>query len=664
MPGGPQSADVPQGLSSATVANVDTSEPAETPLPPYKRGEYVHVWSNSEKRWYDDGLVLEVVERPRVVQGFKVTRGSVQVRFADKASMKWLVAERALTELRKTLFGWHPLGSEEALPERALLADSSTEEGQVFVARSRKGEIGSLTIADRPGPKSIQSIWTPSDEVSQSGAALVLNPGVAAEWRRALRGEPLPASVITSGIGVSAVVGRNRRGEPGQVDLLEGSGHVDAVHCQRGGRRREDCDVLLLQYTSAELEVQVLRIEGLVDPEYRFGDLTSGLFGLRSARPLVHIELGNAKWRSGYREMPPEAAGNVDLFERAFFPLTQVSQVENMELIVRVVDYRRKSSPLYGSASVKLDAVMSEGCCSCRLELIRGGRIRGQLSLRLALPGRVATSGASTSGIDPSLEVVEEAEVSLLVLKERLHTRIAGVNPDLSRTAELCITTLEEGGNDLGGAVVLIVSTASDVPGASAAPPFEYIDGGASTACFRGVLASAAEDTAKFRRLLASSRSSSGSDFWTASSLEQLVGTLSRQQCEELESKPRGGAWILSPHGTILASGVRLLASGTETRSPGDAGARTDSGVCTSSPTAAPVLRLPRSEQPDEGYRSAVAAVGWMGRKGITGMALLRTDAGTVSAILPNPGGSLVALHVPAIETPKQSSRTQRPGTL
>mmetsp|Transcript_73898 Transcript_73898/g.190713 ORF Transcript_73898/g.190713 Transcript_73898/m.190713 type:complete len:670 (-) Transcript_73898:226-2235(-) len=68
-----------------------------------KKGDMVHVWSNSAGRWSEDGKVQAVLAEATVVEGVMCPAGSVQVVFcgATGASAKWVTPKQRPHMLRK-----------------------------------------------------------------------------------------------------------------------------------------------------------------------------------------------------------------------------------------------------------------------------------------------------------------------------------------------------------------------------------------------------------------------------------------------------------------------------------------------------------------------------------------------------------------------------------
>ncbi|CAK9001267.1 unnamed protein product [Durusdinium trenchii] len=65
----------------------------------YVKGERVEVWSNSQKAWSTDGVVLEAPDRDCVIDGYAIPAGAVKV--TSSAGTKWILPDQVPDVLRK-----------------------------------------------------------------------------------------------------------------------------------------------------------------------------------------------------------------------------------------------------------------------------------------------------------------------------------------------------------------------------------------------------------------------------------------------------------------------------------------------------------------------------------------------------------------------------------
>lgn len=68
---------------------------------PFLQGDSVQVWSNSQSRWFQDGIVEEVASSDCLRHNCRVDAGSVKVAFCNSAVCKWLAPDEATSLLVK-----------------------------------------------------------------------------------------------------------------------------------------------------------------------------------------------------------------------------------------------------------------------------------------------------------------------------------------------------------------------------------------------------------------------------------------------------------------------------------------------------------------------------------------------------------------------------------
>eukprot|EP00928_Gymnodinium_smaydae_P004025 TRINITY_DN11411_c0_g7_i1.p1 TRINITY_DN11411_c0_g7~~TRINITY_DN11411_c0_g7_i1.p1 ORF type:complete len:745 (+),score=202.17 TRINITY_DN11411_c0_g7_i1:107-2341(+) len=57
----------------------------------FKAGDHVEVWSNGQQAWVKDALVVEVLAKSRVIDGYTLEAGSVKVAYGRPEATKWIV---------------------------------------------------------------------------------------------------------------------------------------------------------------------------------------------------------------------------------------------------------------------------------------------------------------------------------------------------------------------------------------------------------------------------------------------------------------------------------------------------------------------------------------------------------------------------------------------
>mmetsp|Transcript_127133 Transcript_127133/g.283381 ORF Transcript_127133/g.283381 Transcript_127133/m.283381 type:complete len:746 (+) Transcript_127133:37-2274(+) len=593
----------------------------------FMEGEFVEVWSNSQQKWLDDGVIVESMDIKRIVDGYKISAGTVKVCFDGGKSFKWVSREDAAVNLRRALpYRWVACASGDAVPPRAALVAGPA--CQAHVARRQEGKtehLGWLTFDDdKPGPRKVLSF---PGGGKGSGEVLVVSSGFAAHWAAVQRGDALPKGAVSAGSrgdaaaaaegggSADACIKRNSRGELTILTPLDGS-------------VPKDTHVLLVQEAQGELEVEVLHLEGLTDAEYRLGDTSGRLMGRRNLRPYAVISLGGGgtttspeavSWRSGFAEASSEGA--IELAgEHGRLPLAFAG---SRELVVRVFDRRLHhggwlgGDSLIGAASLRLDGETLAAVEPLTFELERDGRNtgRGLLRLRPWLLRRCASveSPVGTSSGAPVIDAVQETAEGL---QERL-VRAAGASEELRQTLQLCAEALTTGGP--GGIIIVVLDSGPE------GPPFEYLDDGLATDLSRSAVGNITEDSGKFKRLLAACCSLTSDDRWEKATLESLAEDLGASAPDpELVGKLKGGAWILSSRGTIRAAAAHLTTSGSGNQ-----------------------LRLPGGQLAGRRHCAAVSAASCLGGGGTV---FVRSQAGGVCVVLPAlfPGAQPAVVHVPA----------------
>mmetsp|Transcript_36437 Transcript_36437/g.96935 ORF Transcript_36437/g.96935 Transcript_36437/m.96935 type:complete len:764 (-) Transcript_36437:19-2310(-) len=631
------------------------------------KGDLVQVWSKSKSRWFDDGVVTVVASKEGVHEGYRVKAGSVMVRFSDGILHRWCTQEQVKEILRRPPFMWVPIRKGDALPHRVVSAGSTKTDAENYVARNQQGEAGKLTIADGHGPRRAWGIWTHTDGRTEDGDVLVLAPGFTSQWVKFSRAAVLPDGAVFVGSAEKSgntYVGRNKQGEAGKVtlenhvspkktetdstsptvpDVLK----VEAIHCHHGGRSYHG-EILVIRETSIELEVDVISATDLTEAELRFHNTVKALVNAPDMQPFVKITVQGVSWTSGWRvgtsaedsvtgrasflrrDLPKSTSFSCEFGERTHFAVG--SDAEELEFDAEVYDrytdtldsFSVRSEPLVGDATLKVD-LRREDEELHTLELKRKSKPRGKLNLRVRVTRHSQTRSLAAREVTycPSTFTVTGTQVALPDVYEKLSPRVAAEGRHRPTVSTVCLDALA----GKSGGIVLIILDSEKYPA------FEPMDGGLSTELSRCVVGNIVEEQEKFVDLLAMSSTSYTVQSWELSELQalsqmappdmtnQVSGLTSR-----LDGQPKGGAWILSSRGTILATGAKLTI--------GSEG----------------VYRYIRPTGSDAypGFSAATFAAYWMGREHVNGTVFARSASGYLSVLFPpeRPGAPPLAFHM------------------
>lgn len=599
----------------------------------FTEGERVQVWSNSQNKWFEDGLVEEVILRSKVINGYKVAAGSVKVRFCDRKSVKYLNAQQARSILRKAerTHDWLDINTNEEVPDRAVRTGRHEHGGDLYVARNKQGEPGKMTLTREPGPRTMNKIWCHQHDKEGAGDILVLRQGCAAVWQQIRKGDMVPQSAVhckeQNKDGRDVYVARNKQGEAGKLTISGKLGdsfcnlQMMNICCHAAGTVEEG-EVLTICEMPRELEIQLLRGEGLTSPENRVGDLGGGIKGANLLKPYVEVECNGSVWQSGFREAP---VGNVDFRECLHIPLQADLALEKLQISVRVFDrrLRQRTDPPIGEGCLHLtrDLLGASKQADCVVKIERSGAEQGQLFMRVR-EILVPTSSLSDVPADGPLgreEITEEliaTEVRQDGLPEKIEYCFQREETKLQQTLLLVAEALTSGP---GGIIIVVLGNTVDTKEI----PFESMDNGLSTELSRSTVGNISDRPELFKVLLASSSTQTEAGRWDARSIEDLSGRLgspggstsSPPNTAELVGRPKGGVWILSARGTILTTAARFIFD-----------------------CCCPYQLLPGGGQPlTLRHSEAINIAYWMTSKCSNGAVFARWESGDVVTLLPVP---------------------------
>ena len=104
----------------------------------FVKGEIVEVWSNSQKTWVSDAVVLEAPDRDCVIDGYAIPAGAVKV--TSSAGTKWILPDQVPSSLRKVQGGEAP--AEPALPAAKAVATPAAKAGMCKMGCNRPVQPG------------------------------------------------------------------------------------------------------------------------------------------------------------------------------------------------------------------------------------------------------------------------------------------------------------------------------------------------------------------------------------------------------------------------------------------------------------------------------------------------------------------------------------------
>lgn len=169
------------------------------------RGDTVHVWSKSNGRWIEDGIVQQVVEADTAVDGSRIPAGSVKVVFRGGTGTKWVLPDQFQEILRKP--------PKELAATKALVApESMMAELQLVMRRCQ--EAGGLFTDPlfNPSMKGQVTQWCRPHEIARhdgqtlkgdEGWSLFMGPAASrpsVDWQL-FRGEPRADDVLQGELG-------------------------------------------------------------------------------------------------------------------------------------------------------------------------------------------------------------------------------------------------------------------------------------------------------------------------------------------------------------------------------------------------------------------------------------------------------------------------------
>lgn len=120
------------------------------------------------------------------------------------------------------LFEWLPIGRGDLLPDGVIKSGTTTSDGDVYVCRDDKEELGKLNVNRSSDGLSMHNIWCPNSGQSTQGQVLTLVHGSVAEWKAIRRGELLPPGVVRGGcteLDGDIYVARTQDGQCGKLTV-------------------------------------------------------------------------------------------------------------------------------------------------------------------------------------------------------------------------------------------------------------------------------------------------------------------------------------------------------------------------------------------------------------------------------------------------------------
>lgn len=604
-------------------------------VPRYSQGTHVKVWSNGQKKWFEDGVIVEAVSQAAKFDGppghegaRKVLAGSVKVRFDRGKSLKWLSPRQIHEGLQKIPYKWEMVSKDERIPDRAVWSGQPKDDHDIFVGRSKSREGGMVLLQGKPGKKVLSQLWCVSGDKLESGEVLVPHVGFHAAWTTIKVGDESPNGAVFIGTGSDGdtFVCRNKNGDAGKYTVSGSPGHwaISAFQWPRGGKV-DEAEALVLKVADRELEVNLTAVEGCQQAEVKLGNLV----GKGAVLPYVEVEFMDLKQRSGYRQA---RNGSAEIGEKLFFPLPWVSGEQgeertiNFRVMAKAQGLALKGDQEIGHGSMKLKDV-----ANAPAQTVTINRSKGEPA-RIACFVQQSSSGVDSSSVGQEALAAGATMVTTDTLMESLKKFCENEDQQLQETMQIVCDVMCNGGGAIS--VIVLDSAAKDKDG----PPFEYYDNGASVHLSRIIVGNISKDKDKFDILLTASSTTSQCRQWDSKTLEELAFTLKTPlkdlpRAAELMDRPKGGSWIISARGTILATNCGMELGGCEWPTFQQAGIRFND-------------------------TAALGAAYWLGQNSPKGAVFVRSETGAVTVLMPaSSGDAPTTYHVPSYVSPY-------PGTL
>jgi len=371
---------------------------------PLAIGDHVQVWSNGQQVWcdctIDDIATEDCTKEGQGGHGYKVEAGAAFVRFSDDKRRKWLSPDLHNTQLRKP-YDWVVTNRGREVPQRAVCAGRTDNAGEMFVGRSFSGESGKITVLDA-GRRAMHNLWVyKHDKPDRYAEMLSLRIGFKATWLAISEGDAIPEGAVASKAR-NNYVARNDKAAPEAgmltVTVPTKKGDVprmDQILCHHDGISTKG-EILVIQESSRELQVEIISCEGLHSPEYRFGDhLRKGL-GANKLSPYVEVDFLGSIWRSGHHSAASEETAegkrqfSAEFREVVYIDLKPDDDLDGLTLKFRVKDKRRipvVEDPVVGECSLALtsDMLGAERCETLQRkdDLQRKGKTYGSMQVLL-----------------------------------------------------------------------------------------------------------------------------------------------------------------------------------------------------------------------------------------------------------------------------------------
>jgi len=332
-------------------------------------------------------------------QVWEVSPGMIGVRF-DGTNVKWLTAAEAKKEIRKVedcgTHGWREMRPQDILPDRVVKAGSTHTDGDVFAACNSQGEPGKMNVdSTEEGTRRLKHIWCPLGQAADQGHALVLYPRFVARWESIKAGDELPTGAVAAKAAPEgqealevAFVARVDK-EAGKLTVVDG--RVLKLQTHHGGIADEG-EVLLVEEVASELEVEIISVRDLKEPNWRpFDNMRKSVHRMKregSLAPYVKVKFGEAQeeWKSTCRRMK---IGEKQLLfgERAHFGVRR-DEAPPTSLTLKVKDERHVTlvgDPTIGTATIEGDQLAIVEAQT--VELLHEGSVAGQLKVKLRWHG-------------------------------------------------------------------------------------------------------------------------------------------------------------------------------------------------------------------------------------------------------------------------------------
>lgn len=156
-----------------------------------------------------------------------------RAKLEEEARQKTAADDEARRAAAEPIYDWKRVQQGDPVPEGAVLSGKTKSDGDVYVARDMKGELGKLNLLRGK----VNNIWCHEGGKSKDTLpidVLVLCGKGVAEWKSIHKGNDIPMGAVLGGATVTdggeIYVARVKDGECGKLNVNKGKAHNIWVH--------------------------------------------------------------------------------------------------------------------------------------------------------------------------------------------------------------------------------------------------------------------------------------------------------------------------------------------------------------------------------------------------------------------------------------------------